>query len=167
MGSYITFSIFAVMNVVTAVFCQSAIESAQSDRDLVTMDLLNSNEKIYKQFAGLFGEMDLDESRAITMNEVENVLMQPYTHAYLQGLGICVTDAWTLLKLIDKDHSGTVDLEEFINGCMSLQGEAKALHIATLAYDQCTLMEGLEEFMNSVNRQLAILLELNRSGHGV
>merc|ERR1712217_868974 len=106
-------------------------------------------------------------SRVITMNEVEHVLMQPYTHAYLQSLGICVTDAWTLLKLIDKDHSGTVDLEEFIHGCMSLQGEAKALHIATLAYDQRALMDALEEFMNSLNQQLAYLLDLTNASHNV
>merc|ERR1719330_403117 len=122
------------------------------------MDLLNANEKIYQQFAGLFGEIDVSETKEITMNEVEQVLLLPYTHAYLQSLGICVTDAWTLLKLIDKDRSGTVDLEEFIHGCMALQGEAKAVHIATLAYDQCALIEVLEEFMSSVSRQLAHLL---------
>merc|ERR1719510_2181977 len=122
------------------------------------MDLLNTNEKIHQQFAGPFGEMDISETTEITMNEVEQVLMMPYTHAYLQSLGICVTDAWTLLKLIDKDRSGTVDLEEFIHGCMALQGEAKAVHIATLAYDQCQLVEVLEDFMNSVSRQLSHLL---------
>merc|ERR1712217_981785 len=103
-------------------------------------------------------------SRVITMNEVEHVLMQPYTHAYLQSLGICVTDAWTLLKLIDKDHSGTVDLEEFIHGCMAIQGQAKALHIATLAYDQQNMMEALEEFMDSVNKQLGDLVRLTSAG---
>merc|ERR1719471_566520 len=98
---FIAFAVFAVLNVVTAVFCQSAIASAQSDRDLVTLDLLNANEKIYKQFASFFDEIDRKDSKAITMNEVEKVLMQPYTHAYMQSLGIRVTDAWTLLKLID------------------------------------------------------------------
>merc|ERR1712060_134724 len=96
-----------------------------------------------------------------TMHEVEHMLMQPYTHAYLQSLSICVTDAWTLLKLIDKDHSGTVDVEEFIHGCMALQGEAKAVHIATLAYDQCALVEVLDEFMDEVSQQLALLLRLS------
>merc|ERR1712004_167588 len=149
---------FAIMNVVTAVFCQSAIESAQNDRDLVTMDLLNANEKVYKQFAALFSEIDFSDSESITMHEVEQVLMKPHTHAYLQSLGICVTDAWTLLKLIDKDRSGTVDLEEFIHGCMSLQGEAKAVHIATLAYDQRELIEALDGFMREVSQQLEQLL---------
>merc|ERR1719433_2363776 len=67
--TFIAFSVFAVMNVVTAVFCQSAIESAQSDRDLVTMDLLNANEKIYQQFAGLFGEIDVVDQESITLND--------------------------------------------------------------------------------------------------
>merc|ERR1719510_508344 len=125
------------------------------------MDLLNTNEKIHQQFAGPFGEMDISETTEITMNEVEQVLMQPYTHAYLQSLGICVTDAWTLLKLIDKDRSGSVDLEEFIHGCMALQGEAKAVHIATLAYDQSALVEVLEEFMNSVSHKLSYLIQLS------
>merc|ERR1719464_725907 len=37
---YITFIVFAVLNAVTAVFCQRAIESAQTDKELATMDLL-------------------------------------------------------------------------------------------------------------------------------
>merc|ERR1719510_347286 len=127
------------------------------------MDLLNTNEKIHQQFAGPFGEMDISETTEITMNEVEQVLMQPYTHAYLQSLGICVTDAWTLLKLVDKDRSGTIDLDEFIHGCMALKGEAKAVHIATLAYDQCNLMEALDGFMSDVSQQLDQLIVL----HGV
>merc|ERR1719510_537153 len=122
------------------------------------MDLLNTNEKIHQQFAGPFGEMDISETTEITMNEVEQVLMQPYTHAYLQSLGICVTDAWTLLKLIDKDKSGSVDLEEFIHGCMALQGEAKAVHIATLVYDQQELMVALDGFMREVSQHLEQLL---------
>merc|ERR1712046_474958 len=125
------------------------------------MDLLNNEKKICKQFARLFGEIDLSETREITMHEVEKVLMQPYTHAYLQSLGISVTDAWTLLKLVDKDRSGTIDLDEFIHGCMALKGEAKAVHIATLAYDQQELVTALDGFMKEVSHQLDQLLHLN------
>merc|ERR1712176_179185 len=96
----------------------------------------------------LFIVMDGDESGELTIDEVEKILMDPTSQAYLQSLGIDVTDAWTLLKLLDRDGTGTIDLEEFTQGCMSLRGEAKAIHLAMLAYDQRNMMDLIEEFMN-------------------
>merc|ERR1711972_1202469 len=88
------------------------------------------------------------------MDEVEVLLSEPFAHAYLESLGIIATDAWTLVKLLDHDKTGTIDLEEFIHGCMDLRGGAKAVHVATLAYDQHTCFQVLEEFMEMVDERL-------------
>merc|ERR1712217_208053 len=126
----------AIMNVVTGVFCQSAIEAAQSDRELATANLINSQDVMHDKLAELFKDIDIDESGFITMDEVERTLQKRHAQAYLRCLGIDTSDAWTFVKLLDADDSGTIDFEEFINGCMDLRGDAKAVHIATLAYDQ-------------------------------
>merc|ERR1712045_745486 len=84
--------------------------------------------------------------------------------AYLSSLGIEAVDAWTLLKLLDVNESGTVELEEFILGCMQLRGGAKAVHVARLAYDQRQMNTVLEEFIAHVNVQLAALTSTLSSG---
>merc|ERR1711876_75356 len=94
---FISLCVFAILNVVTGVFCQSAIESAQSDKDLVTMNLLHDRERLQSQFAKIFSDLDLDSSGELTIDELESVLMQRHSQAYLQSLGVEVSDAWTLL----------------------------------------------------------------------
>merc|ERR1711920_1189528 len=144
--------------------------SAQSDKELATLDLLNNNAQMQAKLHELFAVVDDDESGELTIAEVEKILMDPNSHAYLQSLGIDVTDAWTLLKLLDGDSTGTVDLEEFTQGCMSLRGGAKAIHLAMLAYDQRNLMDLMEEFMNRTCRQLNALVradaDTKRGGKG-
>merc|ERR1719216_811398 len=112
------------------------------------MDLLIDQDRLNKQLAELFHIMDLDDSGELTIDEIADVLLQRETQAYLQSLGISVTDAWTLLKLLDTDGSGTVNRQEFVNGCLALRGDAKAVHIATLAYDQQIMVDMLEEFIS-------------------
>merc|ERR1712217_495051 len=107
---------------------------------------------------GFFQGADTDCSGDLTIDEVERVLVKRDSQAYLQSLGVEVTDAWTLLKLLDTSGSGTVDREEFIQGCMSLRCEAKAVHLATLAYDQRNKMDLVEEALRRANRQLNILV---------
>merc|ERR1711920_390369 len=127
---------FAILNVVTAVFCQSAINSAQLDKDLATMQLLDELNIFSEKLTGLFKSIDSDESGFITLNELEDVLSEPFANAYMESLGISTADAWTLVKLLDHDKTGTIDLAEFVSGCRDLRGGAKAIHVATLAYDQ-------------------------------
>merc|ERR1712125_299892 len=100
------------------------------------MEILKAQEALRKRLRQIFGDTDTDGNGKLTLGEVEQILGQKHTRAYLQSLGIDANDAWTLLKLLDADNSGTIDCEEFIDGFMALKGEAKALHIATLAYDQ-------------------------------
>ncbi|OLP41077.1 hypothetical protein AK812_SmicGene48789, partial [Symbiodinium microadriaticum] len=41
------------------------------------------------------------------------------------SMDISTQDIWTLFMVIDADGSGEISLEEFVFGCMQLQGPAK------------------------------------------
>merc|ERR1712060_988511 len=125
---YISMLVFATLNVVTGVFCQSAIESAQHDKDLASAELLANRELLQKKLAALFNDIDEDASGMITMDELECCLQQRSSQAWFESLGIESCDAWTLVKLLDVDGTGEIDIEEFTTGVMGLRGSAKAVH---------------------------------------
>lgn len=156
---FIGFFLFAILNIVTAVFCQKALESAQCDKELMTLNQLKDVEQRRAKLLELFVDYDLDESGYVTMDELESVLQEPQNQAYLQALGIDTNDAWTMVKLLDSDNSGTVEKQEFVDGCMSLRGEAKAIHLAMLSYDQKITFQLLEDFASSVESRLCMLLD--------
>merc|ERR1711862_400106 len=65
---------------------------------------------------------------------------------YFQVLGLEITDVETLFVLLDKDQKGSVDMDEFLLGCMHLKGEARSLDIAKLQYEVEWIVHTLENY---------------------
>lgn len=86
---------------VTGADCQSAIESAQNDNALVTMELQVSQARQQVSFSKLFSSASSGTSGGLNVNEVEQLLVQSPAQACLQSPGIGVRDEWALLKLLD------------------------------------------------------------------
>jgi len=77
--------------------------------------------------------------------------------ALIQTFEIETADAWTLFKLLDTDGSGSVDIAEFIDGCIRLRGGAKSIHIAQIMYHHKWMMDKLVdvyEELRPLNRVL-------------
>merc|ERR1712113_1212301 len=106
----------------------------------------------------LFSDIDSDHSGVITIEEFEGYLKHDQSRAYLESLDIEPTDAWTLFKLLDADEEGSIDIDEFVRGCLNLKGAAKAVHIAKMEHDNKKMRLVLDSFMESVDIQLDALV---------
>eukprot|EP00931_Biecheleriopsis_adriatica_P018612 TRINITY_DN12988_c0_g2_i1.p1 TRINITY_DN12988_c0_g2~~TRINITY_DN12988_c0_g2_i1.p1 ORF type:complete len:524 (+),score=93.09 TRINITY_DN12988_c0_g2_i1:98-1573(+) len=133
--TYIIFTYFAVLNVVTGVFCQSAIEGASADKEMSVMLQLANKRGYINTIKSIFQVLDQDDSLEITMDEFEQSLSDPRMQAYMESVDIHALDAWTLFKIIDSDNSGSIDIEEFVSGCLQLRGSAKAVQLAKMSQE--------------------------------
>lgn len=154
---FVAFATFAVLNVVTGVFCQSAIESANHDQEMMIQTMMANKKNYIERIQKLFKQVDDDGSGFITISELEAHLDDESVQAYFSSLDLDPKDAWTLFKLLDVDKGNLVDLEEFIIGCMRLKGDAKSIDIAKLTYETKWMMKRLLEFMTYVELQFAVL----------
>merc|ERR1712151_856242 len=119
---YICLSSLAVLNVITGVFCESAIEGAQADRDLVVQKHLQMRHEYEHQLTKLFKDIDTDDSNQITLREFMRHLGNEETRAFFATLEIEIETAWEIFQLLDIDGTETIDIEEFVNGCLRLRG---------------------------------------------
>merc|ERR1711870_118249 len=106
-----------VLNVVTSVFCQSAIDSAQHDSDAVIHNQIQNDKLFTSKLKKLFGDIDKNNSGLITLEEFQQNLEHAEIRAYLNSLELSTHDAWTLFQLLDVDGTLTIDLDEFVMGC--------------------------------------------------
>merc|ERR1719401_746791 len=83
----------------------------------------------------LFEELDHDGSGEISLVELQRHMHQPKVSSYFSALNLDVKQVKQLFHLIDFDHSGAIDKDEFIIGCTRLRGEAKELDVAILQYE--------------------------------
>ncbi|CAK9077161.1 Voltage-dependent L-type calcium channel subunit alpha-1D (CHCACHA1D) (Voltage-gated calcium channel subunit alpha Cav1.3) [Durusdinium trenchii] len=151
---YIAFATLAVLNVITGVFCQSAIDSAQSDHEMVIQSILNNKDAHIEKIRMLFSEIDEDSSGVITYQMFERGIRSEEVKTYFESIDLDVWDVWTFFKLLDMDSGGAVEIEEFLMGCLRLRGNAKAMDIAKLCHDQSWLIREQARFWEFVENEL-------------
>jgi len=130
---YITFTFFGVLNIVTSVFVECAMQSTQRHRDLLVEDRRAFELGHLKHMRAIFKEIDMDESGTVEYEELkkrlsDNIALQDYFNA----LELNATDTLTLFELLDQDGSGELSIDEFVDGCMRLKGEARSFDINCL-----------------------------------
>merc|ERR1740121_2002192 len=81
----------------------------------------------------------------ITIDELEGYFINEHFLAYLTALGIEPEDAWTMFKLLDADRTGSIHRDEFVFGCMQLRGQARAIQVEKVSYENQMLSQKIDE----------------------
>mmetsp|Transcript_63629 Transcript_63629/g.197463 ORF Transcript_63629/g.197463 Transcript_63629/m.197463 type:complete len:649 (-) Transcript_63629:101-2047(-) len=144
---YVAFTILAVMNIITGVFVDNAVETARTQRDFLIQKEMELKEKYAQEMRDLFMEMDKDGSGTIGLEEINEYLEDPRVQGYFAALGLDPNDTERLFKLIDDDGSGDVDVGEFLDGCLRLKGQARSIDIYSLMHDMKLLDGKVDEMV--------------------
>eukprot|EP00439_Symbiodinium_sp_Y106_P005541 s5634_g1.t1 len=117
---WIAFLILGVMNIITGNFVSAAMERSQSDLDNVF------------QARRLFKSLDIDDSGAITIDEIRRHLESKPVQ---QTIDVDSSEAEVLFEILDLSGDGSIDKEDFISGCLRLQGTARAVDLLLMTKD--------------------------------
>eukprot|EP00931_Biecheleriopsis_adriatica_P065985 TRINITY_DN40416_c0_g1_i1.p1 TRINITY_DN40416_c0_g1~~TRINITY_DN40416_c0_g1_i1.p1 ORF type:complete len:693 (+),score=97.87 TRINITY_DN40416_c0_g1_i1:232-2079(+) len=142
-----------VLNVLTGIFCQAAIETAQNDKDNVIQFQLMEKQRYVETLKGLFAQFDDSGDGKCSLEEFQRHLMDDQMQALLRSLDIEIRDALTLFELLDSDGTGTVELDEFVTSCITLRGGAKAVHMEKMS----ALSKSIERKLGSIDNSLDFL----------
>merc|ERR1712151_674641 len=134
------------------------MESAQHDKDLSTLFMLTHVNENKEKLRQIFKEIVREETEHVTIWLLQRHFQDPVVRAYFASIGIELADAWTLIKLLDAEQKGYVTIDEFVEGCMGLKGEAKAFHIAELKHEQRQMQDSLEAFIADVEKNFDNLM---------
>eukprot|EP00928_Gymnodinium_smaydae_P080053 TRINITY_DN63856_c0_g1_i1.p1 TRINITY_DN63856_c0_g1~~TRINITY_DN63856_c0_g1_i1.p1 ORF type:complete len:570 (+),score=68.53 TRINITY_DN63856_c0_g1_i1:64-1773(+) len=154
---YIIITYFAVLNVVTGLFVNSAIENASRDPELVMNNLLMNKQKYIENIKQGFRRLDADGSGNITLLELEEMLKDEQIQSYFAAIGLNCDDAWTLFKLIDVSHNNAIDIDEFVTGCLKLKGHAGALELELLRDQHKWIVRKLTRFMQHCEDSMRLM----------
>jgi len=147
---YVTFVLFGVMNVLTAIFVESAGQIAQIDKELVIQEEISQQQSVIDELRRLLKGCDEDQSGTITDQELETLLNKKEITAYLHHLGIDISEAKGLFQLLDLDDVKAVDIDELVSGIMRMKGGATGLDLATVMFENKKVYMRLNAFMHFV-----------------
>lgn len=162
---YFSFVFFAVMNVVTGLFCQSAIESAQRDQEDVIEEKLKNKEIYIQKCHELFGAIDKEGNNCIYFEDFERNLQDSKVEGFFHSMDIHATDAWMLFSLMDQDMVGVVNLHDFIVGCLRLRGTATGVHIAQIQQETKWMMRKIgrmERLLEDAKREVESMVQTTK-----
>jgi len=150
---FVFFMVFAVMNVITGIFVESATESVYSDRDEGLHEEMRAESSAFKELRVIFERIDEKQSGSMSLVDFESALENPETLGLLRRLGIDVSAAQGLFRLLDLDSSGSVSAKEFLVGCMRMRGGARSVDLATLMYENKRMMSKWNHFFEYVREE--------------
>lgn len=159
---FVFFTIYALTNIITGIFVDTAIQSAQSDRDEVICQQLQNRYSTLQQMRELFVETDKDGSGYITLKELERHLSDKRVRAHMMALGLQLDEARGLFRLLDLNKSGMLTIDEFIFGCMRLKGNARSIDLATLMYENKKMFTMFASFFDYVECEFGKLDFISR-----
>lgn len=149
---FISFSILAVANIVTAVFVEGVMQSAQHDREVLVQEQMRNDLVYLERVRFIFDELDKDADGSITFEELMQAVKDHRVVDYFNAYTLDITDVQVLFVLLDHDQKGVIDIDEFLLGCIRLKGEAKCLDMARLQYDCEWIVHSLEVLIASVTK---------------
>eukprot|EP00931_Biecheleriopsis_adriatica_P043865 TRINITY_DN25065_c0_g1_i1.p1 TRINITY_DN25065_c0_g1~~TRINITY_DN25065_c0_g1_i1.p1 ORF type:complete len:620 (-),score=104.79 TRINITY_DN25065_c0_g1_i1:103-1962(-) len=154
---FVVITQFAVLNVFIGVFCNAAIETAAKSREALLDSYVEHQEYITSNMKEMFQELDIHASNEITFAQFEQGLSDIRMRSFLASLDIATNDAWRIFSLLDADQNGLLHVDEFVEGCLHLRGQAKAIHIASLAFEgrkHDARIKNLQKDVSDIDRRL-------------
>lgn len=145
---YVGFVMFAVLNVMTGIFCQVAVESSWNDPQLLLQHSIVERERqrdLIRQLYHHFGQ-NLGR-RKITLVDIEEQFDSDGVQGLFSVLDIYPGTAWDLFKQLDINGDACISEEEFVSGILRLKGVAKSWDMEIIAQEQRGLRKLIDAYL--------------------
>jgi len=145
-AAFIAFSLLALMNVVTGVFVQTALHSAEREEENFLTD----------QIIALFHKCKSDGNwGCISEQDLDDRLADPDMAKEWKNINVTADEAKYVFALLDVDESGEVQFEEFLSACLRLRGNAKSLDMLIQLQESRHNTKVLEELFERLEDSVA------------
>lgn len=151
--TYICLMTFGTLNVITAIMVETATTKARRDFEVCKAEEQYRTEASSRQLVRLFTELQPDMSGTITRRQWERICTSPNVISYFHMLGIDIKKAQEVWRLLDLDNSNELDLEEFVSGCLHIQGGASVVDVEALMRATRTLMRKTVKSIADIHKE--------------
>lgn len=124
-GFYIAFCIFALMNSVTGVFCEKAMANVKADEEAFLMTRLKET----------LSKSACEHSGHITLEAFKDHAYSDEFREYFQAINVDTQHVEDIFRLLDADHTGSVEYNELVNQCLRLKGAATSIDLTLLIHE--------------------------------
>ncbi|CAE7769158.1 scn4aa [Symbiodinium pilosum] len=144
-ATYVFFTMFCCLNIVTGIFVDNAKALKGADEDAMYLEALTERKRwiadikdLFMRLATLNGHFTLDDFK----EQIYNIKVQTLFRKL--GINLDGINAEELWDILDADQSGCIDEEEFAKGLKFFQGPAQSIHVYRLMREGAKLHDKVE-----------------------
>ena len=140
--AYILFFVLVAWNIVTGTFVEHAFRLAQPDLDTLIQDQRRETYNAGQELKVLFEDAVTDKSQSVSWEEFKEVMSQEKFRHCLEARGVSINDIEVFFKIlmsVNSEASDEVNINDLINGCLSMKGFATSIDLHSLIFD-CKLL---------------------------
>jgi hypothetical protein len=138
---YTLFTTFAVVNIVTGVFVDGAIELAKRDRTLLIHKHAKDRFAHEGHLIGLLQAIDTNGDDKISAEDFSSALQRTDVKEFLSAMHVEIPHVGAFFDMLDQNSDGEVDILEFVTGMQKLRGEAKSVDIHMMMHQNMKTLQ--------------------------
>merc|ERR1712032_910377 len=111
-------------------------------------------ERLRRDLTTIFHEADRDHSGTLSGLEFKRLLEDVNIQRYLATMGLEVSEAQGLFRLLDIDDQDDVTIDDFVWGSLRLKGHAKSIDLCTLLYEHRKHKQSVDKSLANIEKML-------------
>jgi len=150
---FIIFGSFAMLSLLTGVISETMIEKSQQQKEEVRWHAEQDRMKFVEQLRRIFIEADADGDGQLSMEEFQACKAKISGALDIEGAEVD-QDLDKVYEVIDFDGSGSVDVDEFLDGMVRAKSDLRTMHVMQLQYMVRKAQTDLETRIDSVQTEI-------------
>jgi len=157
-ATYVFFTLFCCLNIVTGIFVDNAKALKGADEDAMYLEALTERKRWISDIKDLFLRLASENNGHFTLDDFKEQIYNIKVQTLFRKLGINVDgiNAEELWDILDADQSGCIDEEEFAKGLKFFQGPAQSIHVYRLMREGAKLQDKVEGLADVCHEILAL-----------
>jgi len=162
---FISFSQIALINIITGIFVDNAMQSLSPNKEQLATTLDDEEKRYATSLERLCIDVDSEQTGFLTKEQFNEGLAEGRIPLLLQLMGL-KQDSVTMFfeVLCDAAPDKQVDIRSFVRGCMKLKGAATSFDLQTLMSDLKTMETNIAREFRGVNKRVASVEQCMGSG---
>lgn len=155
-ATYVFFTLFCCLSIVTGIFVDNAKALKSADEDAMYLEAVTERKRWIAEVKDLFMRLDSSVNGTFTFEDFKVQVSSIKVQTLFRKLCINIDniEAEELWEILDADHSGEIDEEEFAKGLKYFQGPAQSIHIYRLMKESAKLHDKVEDLQDVIAKCL-------------
>jgi len=121
---FIAFVQFALINIITGIFVESAMSFVKTDPEMLAREVFHKEQEDTQRLERLCRAVDADATGKLTQDQFEQSLQMRHIPTLLKALGLQTHHVMEFFHYLAEVEGGQVEIGTFVDGCMLLKGGA-------------------------------------------